>query len=317
VLKSARRVLEIEAGAIQEVADRLDDSFLEAVSLLLNCRGRVVVTGMGKSGIIGTKIAATFSSTGTPALFLHPAEAIHGDIGMVVADDVVLAISNSGETGEILRLLDYLQRANIPLISMVGKPGSTLARDSQVVLDVGVRQEACPLGLAPTASTTAALALGDTLAMLISEKRGFTTEDFAIRHPGGELGKSLIRVEHLMKTGDDVPMVGRRVSTRDAITEMSAKGFGMTHVVDDDGRLLGILTDGDLRRLLSDKGNRLDRPIEACMTRKPATIRGAELATRALHLLESRKITALPVVEENGVLVGILHLHHLWRTGMV
>jgi arabinose-5-phosphate isomerase len=317
VLKSARQVLEIEAGAIKEVADRLDDSFLEAVDLLLKCRGRVVVTGMGKSGIIGTKIAATFSSTGTPAVFLHPAEAIHGDIGMVVADDVVLAISNSGETGEIVRLLDYLQRANIPLISMVGRPESTLARDSRVVLDVGVRQEACPLGLAPTASTTAALALGDTLAMMVSEKRGFTTEAFAIRHPGGELGKSLIRVEHLMQTGDDVPVVGGRVYTRDAIAEMSAKGFGMTHVVDDDGRLLGILTDGDLRRLLSGEGNLLDRPIEECMIRKPVTISRAELATRALHLLESRKITALPVVDEHGVLVGILHLHHLWRTGMV
>jgi arabinose-5-phosphate isomerase len=272
---------------------------------------------MGKSGIIGTKIAATFSSTGTPALFLHPAEAIHGDIGMVVEDDVVLAISNSGETEEIVRLLDTLQRLNIPLISMVGRPESTLARFSQVVLDVGVREEACPLGLAPTASTTAALALGDTLATMLSEKRGFTPEDLAIRHPGGEIGKALVREENLMKRGSAVPAVNLETPMREAIAEMSAKGFGMTNVVDDHRRLVGILTDGDLRRLLARGGNLLDRPVADCMTRGPITIGPHELATRALHLLESRKITSLAVVDDSGVLVGILHLHHLWRTGMV
>ena len=317
MLKSAREVLQIEAQAIRNVADRLGPSFIRAVDLLFGCRGRVITTGMGKSGIIATKLAATFSSTGTPSLFLHPAEAIHGDIGTVTVTDIVLAISNSGETEEILKLLDYLQRLNIPLISMVGETESTLARDSQVVLDISVREEACPLGLAPTASTTAALALGDALAMVISEKRGFTTGDFAVRHPGGQLGKSMLRVENLMKTGKAVPSTPHNTPMQEAIEEMSAKGFGMTNVVDENGDLIGILTDGDLRRLLSKGRNLLDRPIHEFMSKDPITIDRKELATRALHLLESRKITSLAVVDGKNHLVGILHLHHLWRTGMI
>ncbi|MCZ6670406.1 MAG: KpsF/GutQ family sugar-phosphate isomerase [Acidobacteria bacterium] len=317
MLKSAREVLEIEAQAIRDVANRLGPSFIRAVDLLFGCRGRVIITGMGKSGIIGTKLAATFSSTGTPSLFLHPAEAIHGDIGTVTVTDIVLAISNSGETEEILKLLDYLQRLNIPLISMVGQTESTLARDSQVVLDISVREEACPLGLAPTASTTAALALGDALAMVISKKRGFTTEDFVVRHPGGQIGKSMLRVENLMQTGKAVPSIPRNTPMQEAIVEMSAKGFGMTNVVDEKGDLVGILTDGDLRRLLSKGRNLLDRPIHECMSKDPITIDRKELATRALHLLESKKITSLAVVEGGNHLVGLIHLHHLWRTGMI
>ncbi|MEE8184552.1 MAG: KpsF/GutQ family sugar-phosphate isomerase [Acidobacteriota bacterium] len=317
MLKSAREVLEIEAQAIRDVANRLGPSFIRAVDLLFGCRGRVIITGMGKSGIIGTKLAATFSSTGTPSLFLHPAEAIHGDIGTVTVTDIVLAISNSGETEEILKLLDYLQRLNIPLISMVGQTESTLARDSQVVLDISVREEACPLGLAPTASTTAALALGDALAMVISKKRGFTTEDFVVRHPGGQIGKSMLRVENLMQTGKAVPSIPRNTPMQEAIEEMSAKGFGMTNVVDEKGDLVGILTDGDLRRLLSKGRNLLDRPIHECMSKDPITIDRKELATRALHLLESKKITSLAVVEGGNHLVGLIHLHHLWRTGMI
>lgn len=317
MLKSAREVLEIEAQAIRDVANRLGPSFIRAVDLLFGCRGRVIITGMGKSGIIGTKLAATFSSTGTPSLFLHPAEAIHGDIGTVTVTDIVLAISNSGETEEILKLLDYLQRLNIPLISMVGQTESTLARDSQVVLDISVREEACPLGLAPTASTTAALALGDALAMVISKKRGFTTEDFVVRHPGGQIGKSMLRVENLMQTGKAVPSIPRNTPMQEAIEEMSAKGFGMTNVVDEKGDLVGILTDGDLRRLLSKGRNLLDRPIHECMSKDPITIDRKELATRALHLLESKKITSLAVVEGENHLVGLIHLHHLWRTGMI
>lgn len=317
MLNSAREVLEIEAQAIRDVANRLGPSFIRAVDLLFGCRGRVIITGMGKSGIIGTKLAATFSSTGTPSLFLHPAEAIHGDIGTVTVTDIVLAISNSGETEEILKLLDYLQRLNIPLISMVGQTESTLARDSQVVLDISVREEACPLGLAPTASTTAALALGDALAMVISKKRGFTTEDFVVRHPGGQIGKSMLRVENLMQTGKAVPSIPRNTPMQEAIEEMSAKGFGMTNVVDEKGDLVGILTDGDLRRLLSKGRNLLDRPIHECMSKDPITIDRKELATRALHLLESKKITSLAVVEGENHLVGLIHLHHLWRTGMI
>ncbi|MEE8111322.1 MAG: KpsF/GutQ family sugar-phosphate isomerase, partial [Acidobacteriota bacterium] len=272
MLKNARQVLEIEARAIRDLANRLDDRFLKAVEILGNCRGRVVVTGMGKSGLIGSKIAATLASTGTPALFLHPAEALHGDIGMVTEQDVVLAISNSGETEEILRLVNFLQRLSIPMISLLGRRESTLARYSAVVLDVSIQQEACPLGLAPTASTTAALALGDALAMTLSQKKGFTSEDFAVRHPGGELGKSLLKVESLMHTGDAIPRISPTTPMREALVEMSEKGFGMTTVIDGAGRIVGIITDGDLRRVLLHGVNILDRPATECMTPDPLTI---------------------------------------------
>ncbi len=317
MLKNARQVLEIEARAIRDLANRLDDRFLEAVEILGNCRGRVVVTGMGKSGLIGSKIAATLASTGTPALFLHPAEALHGDIGMVTEQDVVLAISNSGETEEILRLVNFLQRLSIPMISLLGRRESTLARYSAVVLDVSIQQEACPLGLAPTASTTAALALGDALAMTLSQKKGFTSEDFAVRHPGGELGKSLLKVESLMHTGDAIPRISPTTPMREALVEMSEKGFGMTTVIDGAGRIVGIITDGDLRRVLRRGVNILDRPATECMTPDPVTIGRNDLATRALNLMEKKKVTSLPVSDADRNLEGIVHLHDLWRTQMI
>ncbi len=317
MLKNARQVLEIEARAIRDLANRLDDRFLKAVEILGNCRGRVVVTGMGKSGLIGSKIAATLASTGTPALFLHPAEALHGDIGMVTEQDVVLAISNSGETEEILRLVNFLQRLSIPMISLLGRRESTLARYSAVVLDVSIQQEACPLGLAPTASTTAALALGDALAMTLSQKKGFTSEDFAVRHPGGELGKSLLKVESLMHTGDAIPRISPTTPMREALVEMSEKGFGMTTVVDGAGRIVGIITDGDLRRVLRRGVNILDRPATECMTPDPLTIGRNDLATRALNLMEKKKVTSLPVSDADRNLEGIVHLHDLWRTQMI
>ena len=317
MLKNARQVLEIEARAILDLANRLDDRFLKAVEILGNCRGRVVVTGMGKSGLIGSKIAATLASTGTPALFLHPAEALHGDIGMVTEQDVVLAISNSGETEEILRLVNFLQRLSIPMISLLGRRESTLARYSAVVLDVSIQQEACPLGLAPTASTTAALALGDALAMTLSQKKGFTSEDFAVRHPGGELGKSLLKVESLMHTGDAIPRISPTTPMREALVEMSEKGFGMTTVIDDAGRIVGIITDGDLRRVLRRGVNILDRPATECMTPDPVTIGRNDLATRALNLMEKKKVTSLPVSDADRNLEGIVHLHDLWRTQMI
>lgn len=317
MLKHARQVLEIEARAIRDLADRLDDRFLKAVEILGNCRGRVVVTGMGKSGLIGSKIAATLASTGTPALFLHPAEALHGDIGMVTEQDVVLAISNSGETEEILRLVNFMQRLSIPMISLLGRRESTLARYSAVVLDVSIQQEACPLGLAPTASTTAALALGDALAMTLSRKKGFTSEDFAVRHPGGELGKSLLKVESLMHTGDAIPRISPTTPMREALVEMSEKGFGMTTVIDGAGRIVGIITDGDLRRVLRRGVNILDRPATECMTPDPLTIGRNDLATRALNLMEKKKVTSLPVADADRNLEGIVHLHDLWRTQMI
>ncbi len=317
MLKNARQVLEIEARAIRDLANRLDDRFLKAVEILGNCRGRVVVTGMGKSGLIGSKIAATLASTGTPALFLHPAEALHGDIGMVTEQDVVLAISNSGETEEILRLVNFLQRLSIPMISLLGRRESTLARYSAVVLDVSIQQEACPLGLAPTASTTAALALGDALAMTLSQKKGFTSEDFAVRHPGGELGKSLLKVESLMHTGDAIPRISPTTPMREALVEMSEKGFGMTTVIDGAGRIVGIITDGDLRRVLRRGVNILDRLATECMTPDPVTIGRNDLATRALNLMEKKKVTSLPVSDADRNLEGIVHLHDLWRTQMI
>jgi arabinose-5-phosphate isomerase len=312
----AKKVLRIEAEAIIELLDRIDDRFEKAVDVLCACCGRVVVTGMGKSGIICKKIAATLSSTGTPALFLHPAEAIHGDLGMVVRGDIVLAISNSGETEEILSLLETLKRLGIPVISMVGNPQSTLARYSDVVLDVSIRREACPLGLAPTASTTATLALGDALAIALSERKGFKAEDFASLHPGGKLGKRLMRVENLMHVGEEIPQVDIKTSMHDVIYEISRKGMGMTCVVRDDSRIAGIITDGDLRRLLQRDENVLAKTAGECMNPKPRVIDRRALAVTALQIMEERKITSLPVASEEGRLEGVLHLHDLWQMQM-
>lgn len=312
-----RRVLETEAEAVRLLAERIGPEFDRAVDAILSCTGRVVTTGMGKSGIICKKLAATLASTGTPAFFMHPAEAVHGDLGMVTAGDLVLAISNSGETSEILQMLERLKRLNIPIIAMTGTADCPLAQNSDIWLDVGVDREACPLGLAPTASTTAALALGDALAMAVLEGKGFAEEDFAVLHPGGKLGKKLLRVSDLMHKGDAMPCVLEGTAMRDVIYEMSKKGLGITSVLSPDGGLLGVISDGDLRRLLQARGDILSSPAGQCMGRSPITIAPNDLATHALAIMEERKITALMVVDERRKLIGVLHLHDLWRTQMV
>jgi arabinose-5-phosphate isomerase len=314
-LARARMVLELEARAIDRLAERIDGSFEQAVELIAAAGGRVVASGIGKSGIICQKIAATLSSTGTPALFMHPVEAIHGDLGMLVDGDVVIVLSNSGETEEILRLVPFVKRLGAPLIGMVGRPSSTLARESDVVLDVSIEEEACPLGLAPTASTTAALAMGDALAMALIERRNFSVEQFAERHPGGELGKRFLRVRDLMHAGARVPLVAASAPIEEAILEMTSKGFGATSVVDEAGRLVGIITDGDLRRLLGRRhAEALDVTAGEAMTPAPETIDADELAASALEVMERRHITSLLVVDDDARPVGILHLHDLWRT---
>ncbi len=314
-LETARRVLEVEAKTLAELADRLDQRFVRAVETLFACQGRVVVTGMGKSGLIGQKISATFSSTGTPSFFLHPAEALHGDLGRLVRHDVLVALSYSGETEELLRLLDTVKRLGIRLITLTGNLSSTLAQSSDVVLDVGIRQEACPLGLAPTASTTAMLAIGDALAMALLEKRGFKEEDYAALHPGGGLGIRLKRVENVMHTGDQIPRVRPQTQMTEVIYEMSKKGLGHTAVVEDGDRLIGIISDGDLRRFFQREGNRaLSLTAADCMTQNPMTIGRKELATHALNVMEARKITSLLVVDSEGKLEGVIHIHDLWTT---
>lgn len=316
-LPVARFVLEVEAEAIEALKERLDKDFDRAVELLAATQGRVVTSGMGKSGIICRKIAATFSSTGTPSLFLHPAEAVHGDLGMLARGDTVLVVSNSGETEELLRLLGTLKRLGLPLIALVGSLRSTLARHADVVLDISVDREACPFGLAPTASTTTALALGDALAIALSQKKGFRLEEFARLHPGGKLGKRLARVEELMHVGEEVPRVGTETPMDEVIYEMSRKGLGITAVTDPAGRLVGVISDGDLRRLLQrEREQLLRRTAGECMTRNPVTIAPGEMATRALYLLERRKITSLMVVDGEQRLLGVLHLHDLWGTEM-
>lgn len=312
----ARKVLETESAAILALVDRVDGRFDHAVRLLLDCRGRVIVTGMGKSGLIGRKIAATLSSTGTPAFFLHPAEARHGDLGVLQSDDVVVALSYSGETEEILRLLETIKRLGAGLVALTGDTASTLGQAADVALDCGVSQEACPMNLVPTASTTAVLALGDALAMTLLVAKGFRQEDFANLHPGGKLGKRLLRVEQLMHSGNDVPRVSPDTPLHDVIYEMSSKGLGMTCVVDDNGRLLGLITDGDLRRHLAASDRIAERRAGELMSRSPVTIVGATLAVEALRVLEQRKITSIVVVGQDRVVEGVLHLHDLWRVEM-
>jgi arabinose-5-phosphate isomerase len=313
----ARRVLETEAAAIQALVPRLDERFDRAVELLRCCRGRVIVTGMGKSGIICRKIAATLTSTGTPALFLHPAEAIHGDLGVIQCDDVVVALSYSGETAEILRLLETIRRLGARLIVITGEPQSTLAQAADVALDGRVSEEACPLNLVPTASTTAALAMGDALAMTLLVEKGFRQEDFANLHPGGKLGKRLMRVEGLMHGGRHCPLVSPDTRMRDVIYEMSSKGLGMTCVAGADGRLLGIITDGDLRRHMDRSPHLLELSARDVMTRGPVAVPPTTLAAEALHIMEQRKITSIIVVDGDGRIAGVVHLHDLWRTEMV
>jgi arabinose-5-phosphate isomerase len=310
----AAEVLETEAAAIRGLLPQLDERFDRAVDLLRSCAGRVVCTGMGKSGLVLKKIAATLSSTGTPAFFLHPAEAVHGDLGVIVPGDVVLAASYSGTTEELLRLVETLKRLGVPLVVMTANASSPLARHADLHLPVAIDREACPLGLAPTASTTATLAMGDALAMALLEARGFTREDFALLHPAGQLGKRLLKVDQLMHAGDDLPRVGLDTPMRDAIYEMSRKKLGITAVLDGEGRLAGCISDGDLRRLLQhDDGSILQKTAGECMTINPRTIPGEELAAAALKVMEDHRITSLFVCDEAGRLEGVVHLHDLWR----
>lgn len=324
ILQRAKEVLNIEARGIVSLMDRLDDSFIQAVELLYNCRGKVVVTGLGKSGLVCRKIAATFSSTGTPSFFLHAGDANHGDMGMVMEGDVVLAISNSGETEEILTLIPILKRIGVRLIAMTGNHGSTLSGAADVVLDAGVPEEACPLGLSPTASTTAALALGDALAVILLERKGFKEEDFALRHPGGTLGrKLLLRVDDLMHRDGDVPLVGEETLMTEVILVITSKRLGVTGVTDKHGNLIGVITDGDLRRGLQAYGDGiLSKRADEIMTRRPKSIEKDALALQALARMEEnmpRPITSLFVVERPGdmVPIGILHIHALLKAGIV
>ncbi len=317
-LTLAERVLRLEAEGILGLLPRLDARFLKAVDLLHDCRGRVIVTGMGKSGLVGRKLAATLASTGTPAYFLHPAEGVHGDIGMVARDDVVLAISNSGETDELLAILPQLKRLGVRLILLTGTPGSTLAKQCDVVLDVSVTEEACPMNLAPTSSTTATLALGDALAMVLLDLRGLSLEDYAALHPRGALGwRALFRVADLMHTGEAVPRVGEDTPMADVIREMTEKRFGVTTVVDAAGRLLGIFTDGDLRRVHLRDAPILSLRARDCMTRGPKLIGKDELAAKALQVMESFAITSLVIVDDVHRPVGIIHLHDILRAKIV
>jgi arabinose-5-phosphate isomerase len=314
-LTLAKKVLETEAAAILALVERLDGKFSCAVELLRHCKGRVIVTGMGKSGIICRKIAATLTSTGTPAFFLHPAEAIHGDLGVIQKDDVVVALSYSGETDELLRLLETIRRLGAKLIAITGGPGSSLAQAADVALDCSVAQEACPMNLVPTASTTAALAIGDALAMTLLVEKGFREDDFANLHPGGKLGKRLMRVETLMSAGDKCPIVRTTTGMRDVIYEMSSKKLGMTCVVDGDDSLVGIITDGDLRRHMERASDILSLSAADVMTRNPVSVPGSMLAVEALNIMESRKITALVVAADRpNRVAGVVHLHDLWRT---
>jgi len=318
LLASARRALQIEARAVEELLARIDTRFAEACRICMTCKGRVVVTGMGKSGHIARKIAATLASTGTPAFFLHPAEAGHGDLGMITRQDVVLALSNSGETPELVVLLPHLKRLAVPLIVMAGKTDSTLGRAANVTLDVSVAEEACPLNLAPTASTTATLAMGDALAVTLLEARGFTKQDFARSHPGGSLGRQLLlHVEDLMRTGDAVPRTAPGQKLSEGLLEMSRKGLGMTVIVSPENQVLGVFTDGDLRRTFDKQVDVHATLMSDVMTPKCKTIGPRELAAEAVHLMEVYRITALPVADEQGRLVGALNVHDLFRAGVV
>ena len=317
-IQEGKRVLGIEARAIASLIDRLDHRFAEAVDLLYACTGKVVVSGMGKSGLIGQKIAATLAGTGTPAFFVHPAEGIHGDLGMLSRHDTLIVISNNGETEEILKLLPFMKRLNIPVIAMTGKVESTLAKNSEIVLDVSVGEEACPMGLTPTASTTAALAMGDALAIALLQKRGFKEQDFAQFHPGGTLGRRLLlRVRDLMHQGDAIPRVDHQVSLQQAILEMTTKKLGVTTVTDSAHRLQGVITDGDLRRFLEKGLDFRTVRVGELASKNPKTIGPDELAARAVQTMEQFSITSLVVVDEAGQMVGVIHLHDLLRSGVV
>lgn len=321
MLKHGQDVLRMEAEAILELVPRVDEHFAAAVSMILECPGRTVITGMGKSGIIGRKMAATLASTGTPSFYLHPAEGIHGDLGMVTVNDVVIALSNSGETGEVLNILPSLRRIGAKVIAMVGNSNSTLAKNADVVLNVGVSKEACPLGLAPTSSTTAALAYGDAMALALLQKRHFTAKQFAVFHPGGSLGRRLLlTVGDIMHSGSENPLVKGATTVQEALFVITDKGLGAVSVVDDNNVMLGVLTDGDIRRGLSKGVDFLKRPVTELMTKAPKTITKDKLAAQALHLMESnhpKPITVLPVIDDERKVIGLLHMTDLVRQGVV
>ena len=315
---TARRVLRIEAQAIQDVLARLDATFDRAVDLFFACKGRVVVAGMGKSGIVGKKISATLSSTGTPSFFLHPAEALHGDLGMIARGDAMLAVSYGGETREIVALLDALKRLEIPLVALTGNSKSTIAQASDVVLDASVNEEACSLNLARTASTTVAMAIGDALAVSLLERRDFRLDDFAALHPAGSLGKRLLRVDKVMHAGDALPKISPQTPMPEAFHEMSAKKLGMTTIVSADGTLAGILTDGDLRRLMEKHGGAtLSMTAAQCLNPNPQTVKPSILASEALTLMEKRRITSVVVIDDSRRVLGVVHLHDLWGLQLV
>ena len=318
VAETAREILEIEARAIRGLIKRIDGKFEKAVDLMARTEGRVVVTGMGKPGFIARKIAATMASTGTPSLFLHPAEAVHGDLGMVTSKDVMLAISQSGETEEIVRMVSTIKKNGVPLIALTSNPKSTLARVADIVLDLGVNKEACPLNLAPSASTTAALAMGDALALSLHRKKGFKAENFAELHPGGSLGKRLLKVKDIMRTGKNHPVVKKAASVRNALLAITEARAGSCTLIDEKGRLLGIFTDGDLRRHLRLNGEKiLSRPVSEIATLNPSVISEDKLAAEAIHLLKSKKIDELPVVDEKGRPVGLLDVQDLLKAGLI
>lgn len=320
-IEAGKRVLKIESKAIEDLISRLDNRFIKAVDILYNCKGRVVVTGMGKSGLIGKKISATFASTGAPSFFLHPAEGIHGDIGMVMQDDIILAISNSGETDEVIALIPTFKRKGLKIICLTGRPDSTLSKNSDVVLDVSVKEEACSMNLVPTASTTATVAMGDALAVALFEKRGFREEDFALSHPGGTLGRRLLlRVKDLMHTGSAIPAVYEDSNMKDVICEMTSKKLGITTVIGRDGRLKGIITDGDLRRLLEKdiamKADIFDLKASEAMTEDPKAISGDALAVSAVRIMENYSITSL-LIKNGDTVEGVIHMHDLLKKGIV
>jgi arabinose-5-phosphate isomerase len=321
MIEQAKQVLQMEAAAVQALVDHIDEQFVQAANMILAVKGRVILTGMGKPGYIAQKIAATMMSTGTPAIFLHPAEGIHGDLGMVTKNDIVIAISNSGETDEIINILPVIRRIGAPIIAICGKEQSTLAKNADVFLNASVEKEACPLGLAPTASTTAELALGDALAVVLMSKRKFTSEDFAVFHPGGSLGRRiLLTVQNIMHTGEDHPAITADKTVQEALFVITDKGLGATTIIDENGRLLGLITDGDIRRSLEKGHEFLDKKVTDIMTKDPLTIRADKLAAEALNIMEKHKpkpITVLPVVDEHHKTLGLVHVTDLLRHGLL
>ena len=319
ILEEAKKVLQIEKDSIQEVSDKLDESFIEAINVIMECNGRIIIMGVGKSGQVGRKISSTLASTGTPSYFVHPGEGIHGDLGIIAANDVVVLISNSGETEEIIKIIPAIKKMGLTIISMTGKKESTMARYSDVVLDVGVSKEASPLEFVPTSSTTATLAYGDALASVLIQLRGFKSEDFAFLHPGGSIGKRLIlKVDDVMHSGKANAIVNETDSMKQAVVEISTKGLGATSVIDNNGRLVGIITDGDLRRALERFDNLLEKDISEVMTRDPIKIESNKLAAEAVHIMENRpsQIMVLPVIDMEGKPIGMVRIHDLVKAGV-